>query len=115
MAAQALNARAATATTLKDTIRDITRYKQKPNPSKRLLQVKLEKLLSDKDELFSKHCIYAELSKKDPDSAEMLDWINPHMDSASDLADDLYLLIDEQQKQTRFLLLSCSVQQTNEH
>ena len=95
MAAQALTTRAAAATTLKDTISDITRYTNKPNPSKRLLQVKLEKLLYDKDALFARHCTYAELSKKDTDSEEMLEWINPQMDAATDLADDLYLLIDE--------------------
>ena len=64
MAAQALNVRVAVAATLAETIRDIKRYKEKPNPSKRLLQVKLDKLIADKDDLFAKHCLYAELSKK---------------------------------------------------
>ena len=73
MAAQALNVRVAVAATLAETIRDIKRYKEKPNPSKRLLQVKLDKLIADKDDLFAKHCLYAELSKKSLEAEE--EWV----------------------------------------
>ena len=76
-------------------MRDIDRYKVKPNPSKRLLQNKLDKLLNEKAELFSKHCTYSAASKKALDSDELTNWITPHMDDATDLADEIYLKIDE--------------------
>ena len=97
MAAQALNVRVAVAATLAETIRDIKRYKEKPNPSKRLLQVKLDKLIADKDDLFAKHCLYVELSKKSLEAEELVSWITPHMDLASDLIDALYLDIESKE------------------
>ena len=99
MAAQALNARVAAAAALKDTIRDVNRYIQKENPSQRLLQNKHDKLLEDKNDLFTKHCTYSELSKKSLDSEELLDWITPQMDAASDVLDEIILLIDEKKHQ----------------
>ena len=100
MAAAALNVRNAAAAALKDTIRDIQRYKAKPNPNKRLLQVKRQELQAVKDELFAKHCQYAEVSKKALDLDEMVEWITPHMDDASDLLDEVYLDIDTLENQT---------------
>ena len=94
MTAAALNARNAAAAALKETIRDIQRYKTKPNPNKRLLQVKHQELQAAKDELFAKHCQYAELSKKNLELEELVQWITPHMDDASDLLDEIYLDID---------------------
>ena len=44
MAAQALGARVAAAALLTNTIREINRYKDKPDKRKRLLQSKLDKL-----------------------------------------------------------------------
>ena len=60
MAAQALGARTAAAATLVNTIREIKRYQENPNKKKRLLQSKLDKLHKEKDELFAKHCFYAD-------------------------------------------------------
>ena len=57
MAANALAARDAAAAALANLNREITRYKAKPNPSNRLLNSKLEKLQSMKDDLFHKHCL----------------------------------------------------------
>ena len=100
MAGAALNVRNAAAAALKESIRDIQRYQGKPNPNKRLLQVKRQELQAAKDELFAKHCQYAEVSKKSLDSEDLVEWITPHMNDASDLLDDVYLLIDALEDQT---------------
>ena len=89
MAAQALGARTAAAATLVNTIREIKRYKENPNKRKRQLQSKLDRLYKEKDELFSKHCFYADKSSLDLQDQDLLDWINPHMDNACDLIDQI--------------------------
>jgi hypothetical protein len=94
MAAQALGSRTSAAAVLAETVRDATRYKDKPNPNLRLLQLKVDKLLADKGELFKKHLMYGELSKKELNDEEMSSYITPLMDSASDIADELYIMID---------------------
>ena len=95
MAAAALTARTTAAASLQRTIKEVERYRSSTNPSKRLLQSKREKLLSQKDELFSKHCIYAEKSNKDLGSEEMNELIDPLLDSTDDLADTVYLMIED--------------------
>ena len=60
MAAQANNERITAAATLMNTVREINRYKSKPDKRKKLLQSKLERLSKEKDELFNKHCLYAD-------------------------------------------------------
>ena len=94
MAGNALNARNAAAAVLNETIRDATRYKEKDNPNQRLLKNKLDKLTVDKDDLFRKHVVYADASKTELSDPTLTAYINPLMDSASDLADELYILID---------------------
>ena len=95
MAAQALGARTAAAATLTNTIREIERYRENPNKRKRLLQSKLERLYKEKDELFSKHCFYADKASLDLQDAALLDWINPQMDAACDLIDEIEILIED--------------------
>ena len=93
MAAPALGARAAAEALLSNTIREITRYKDGPNPNQRLLQAKLDKLYHEKDELFKKHCFYAEKAGVTLSDETMQNYINPLMDDACDLADELELII----------------------
>ena len=95
MAANALAARDAAAAALANLNREITRYKAKPNPSNRLLNSKLEKLQSMKDDLFDKHCLYAEKAGLALTAIEQTNYINPLMDTASDLADELEVLIEQ--------------------
>ena len=95
MAAQALGARTAAAATLVNTIREIKRYKENPNKRKRQLQSKLDRLYKEKDELFSKHCFYADKSSLDLQDQDLLDWINPHMDNACDLIDEIEIMIED--------------------
>ena len=98
MSAQAQGARTAAAATLQDTIRDVKRYiqKEEENLSKRLLQSKLEKLTVAKNDLFGKHCYYAEKAGLDISTNEdLLDYINPLMDGASDTLDAIELLLED--------------------
>ena len=94
MAAAAQHARAAAAASLKDSVRELTRYKTKPASSRRLLQSKLDKLLSDKDDLVDKHYVYADKTGKDLDSEELLEWLTPKLDDATDIADEVILMIE---------------------
>ena len=95
MAAQtALHARNAAAASLKDSIRELTRFKVKPNPNKRLLQSKLDRVLNDKENLVDKHYTYAEKAALDLDSEDMLGWLTPKLDDATDLTDEVEILID---------------------
>ena len=75
MSAQAqAHARNAASATLKDIIRKIDRFikKTEPAPSLRLLESKLERLLTAKKELFDKHCFYAEKAGLDLATSEEL-------------------------------------------
>ena len=95
-AAQAAShTRNAAAASLKDSVRELTRFKEKADPNKRLLQNKLDRVLNDKDNLVDKHYIYAEKSGLDLDSADMLDWLTPKLDAATDLADEVEIMIED--------------------
>ena len=97
MAQAALQARAAAAATVKESTRALERYRQGANPSSRLLQSKLDKLIADKDELVAKHYVYGDKSNKLYDSEEMEQWITPILDSVLDLTDAVFIKIDELQ------------------
>ena len=73
MAAAANQARSAAAASLKDSVRELTRYKDRAGPSQRLLCMKIEKVLHDKEVLVSKHYAYAE--KSGEISTRMISWI----------------------------------------
>ena len=94
MAQAALQARAAAAATVNESIRALRRYHTGVNPSSRLLQTKLDKLMADKEQLVASHYVYGEKSNKALDSDEMLDWITPILDSVLDLSDEVFLTID---------------------
>ena len=94
MAQAALQARAAAAATVNESIRALRRYHTGVNPSSRLLQTKLDKLIADKEQLVASHYVYGEKSNKPLDSEEMLDWITPILDSVLDLSDEVFLTID---------------------
>ena len=89
--AQASNiARSAAAATLKESVRDLRRCMAAGEPSHRLLQVKYEKVKAEKTDLFSKHCTYAEKNNLDLESQELTQWIEPKMDDASALLDEVF-------------------------
>ena len=66
-----------------------------PNPSLRLLQQKLKELVEAKENLIDKQIVLAEKSSLDYESEELQEWINPKLDVANDLADTLFVKIDE--------------------
>ena len=94
MAAAANQARSAAAASLKDSVRELTRYKDRAGPSQRLLRMKVEKVLHDKEVLVSKHYAYAEKSGEDLDSDDLLDWLTPKLDSANDIMDEVEVMIE---------------------
>ena len=95
MAAQvALHGRAAAPATLQDAVRELTRYKNADMKHPRLLRQKLDSVLAAKEMLVSKHYLYAEKAAKELDSEELVDWITPRLDSAVDLADAVYIQIE---------------------
>ena len=95
MAAAATQARAAAAASLKDSVRELTRYKDKPAPSMRLLRTKIETVRRDKEVLVSKHYAYAEKSGEDLDSDELVGWLTPKLNDANDIMDDVEVMIEK--------------------
>ena len=76
-------------------------------PSHRLLQVKYEKVRAEKTDLFSKRCTYAEKNNLDLESQELTQWIEPKMDDASALLDEVF------EKLEVFSSAELQVQKTN--
>ena len=72
----------------------LQKYLQGDNPSARLLQSKLDKLMVDKEELVAKHYLYGDKSNQAFDSEEMLNWITPILDSVDDVSDEVFLKIE---------------------
>ena len=70
--AAAEHARNTAAASLKDSVRELQRYKDKPPHNRRLLQKKLDKVLNFKDELVDRHYIYGDKSGLELDADEML-------------------------------------------
>ena len=95
----ALGARGVAEAQLTNSIREIQRYRDNPNRIKRLLQSKLEKLYTHKNELFTKHIIYAEKSGVELADATMQLYINEKMDAACDAADEVEILIADFENQ----------------
>ena len=96
MAEQAtLQGRNAAAAALTETMRELTRFKEKQNISTRLLRQKYEKVIAAKDTLINKHFLYAEKSRKDLNSEELLEWLTPKLDEANDLVDEVFVILEE--------------------
>ena len=108
MAQAASNARSAAAAALKESVRDLNRLKASNNLSQRLLQNKYDKVAADKSELFNKHCVYAEKSNLDLEAAEQTEYIEPKMDEALILLDEVFLILD------KFSADELMIQKTNE-
>jgi hypothetical protein len=101
MADNAQQARNAALAVLKETMRDLNRLKTKANPNMRVMQVKYEKVNDAKDDLLKKHFLYGEKAKKDLDSEEMKDWVTPHLDEANDLIDEIFIILDDEDKRVK--------------
>ena len=60
----ALNARATAATVLAEELRLLKKYYEKERHSRRLLELKLNKLVTAKDDLMARHCHYGQKANK---------------------------------------------------
>ena len=95
MAQAATHARAAAAVSLKVSIRELVRYKDKPTPNKRLLRSRLDKIVGFKADLIDKRYPYTEKSGEDLESSALIDWLTPKLDEASDLCDEVKIMIED--------------------
>ena len=95
MGENALKQRTTAAVILTETIREMRRYMSADNISIRLLQQKLTKTHKAKEDLLNKHYLYAEKSGKELDSAELTEWINPRVDEANDVTDEVFIMIED--------------------
>ena len=97
----ALNGRAAFAATLNENIRELNKYIDGENISTRLLQQKLNKVVTSRDMLISKHYQYAEKANIEIESPELLQWITPKLDESTDIMYNVFLLIEELETQNK--------------
>ena len=91
----ALHARKVAAATLNDQVLELTRYKDKPNLNQRLLQSKLEKIYTYKDNLVDKHYFHGDKASLDLEFEEMLNFLTPVLDAANDIADEVEIMIED--------------------
>ena len=101
----ALHGRNASATVLAESISELKRYRAKGVFTQRILQMKLNKAYTAKDDLMAKHCYYGEKSNKSLDSEEMVNWLTEKMDQASDEIDEAELILDNMEKREESLLI----------
>ena len=93
MAQAAATARQVAAAALKDSIRVLSKYKDTPNPNRRLLQNKLDKALADRQELIQRHYIHAEKAGLDLDDENEINWLATRIDAADIVCDDVTIII----------------------
>ena len=92
----ALNARNIAAASLKESTRDLTRYKAVDTPSRRLLQQKYDKVELDKNNLLQRHFLYAEKAGLDLETDEDQEtWINERLDPAITLLDEVFVTLEQ--------------------
>ena len=95
MAENARKQRAAAAGLLSECFPATERYFKGPNPTLRLLQQKLKELNEAKENLLDKQFVYTEKASLELHCDEVQEWINPRLDTTNDLADMLFVKIDE--------------------
>ena len=94
----ALHGRNAAAAVLAENFRELKKYIEKQNPSHRLLQQKLKKLSTAKEDLMMKHCYYGEKANKALDSNEMVEWLTSKLDDVNDAMDEAEVLLEDIEK-----------------
>ena len=95
MADNATRARTQSDTILQQCIRDMSRYIANPTPHIRLLKQKLDKLNVAISDLQEKHIIFADKTGADIESEDLQNWINTKLDVANELADKVFVMIEE--------------------
>ena len=92
----ALSARNVAAAALKDSARDLTRYKDNANPSRRLLQQKYDKVEFDKNTLLQRHYTYAEKAGLDLEAdVDQETWLNGKLDPIRTLLDEVFVTLEQ--------------------
>ena len=64
----------------------------------RVLKGKYEKCVEAKEMLLEKHFQYGERAKIDLAATEMVEWMNPKIDAAEDLLDEVFILLDDDER-----------------
>ena len=95
MAENATRARTQSDAILQQCIRDTNRCIANPTPHIRLLKQKLDKLYVAIDDLQEKHIVFADKTGADIESEPLQTWINPKLDVANELADKVFVMIEE--------------------
>ena len=96
MTQAARSARTVAAAALKESVRVLTKYKNTENPNKRLLHQKLDKALADRQELLTRHYLYAEKAGIDLEEDEIESaWLADRIDAADDICDEVTVMIEE--------------------
>ena len=85
MAAALQAERELTATKLAETARQLRRYLESGSKSRRVLEKRIEKIESEKDELLELHHRYVEKSSTEITSEENVQYLQPKMDVAEDV------------------------------
>ena len=88
-------ARTTAAAALTERMRDLKKYKDKANKSTRLLKAKYETCEGAKEELMRQHYLYGEKAKIDITSEEMVAWLEEKLDPATDLLDEVFIMLEE--------------------
>ena len=91
----ARNKRSASASTLTESIRELEKYKEGENISKRLLEQKLNSVIAAKEDLIIKHYSYAEKSNKELDTEELLEYLRPKLDQCIDIIDEVSIMLED--------------------
>ena len=94
MAAAALAQRDLTAAKLNESVRQLERYLYSGSKSRRVLEKRIEKIESEKEELLELHYHYAEKSKTLVDNEELKEFLTPKMDGAEDILNDAMDALD---------------------
>ena len=98
MAANAQSKRDASASKLRDSMRQLRRYLDGEDQIERILVQKSDKVDVDREELIAKHHIYAEKAGINLDDEEMRTYIEEKIDAAVDIVDEAIVLIEQLSK-----------------
>ena len=90
-------ARKTAAAALKEKIKDLRRYNEKPaaSASARLLQQKYDQVVAAQEDLMTRHYTYCEKSKKDPEDEEMTEWLSEKTKDVADLLDEVFVKLEK--------------------
>ena len=95
MAAAALQSRDSAASKLRDSVRQLRSYLQKPTLHERIIVQKSDKVDVDREELIAKHHSYASKAGVDLNDDALVNYIESKIDDAVDAVDEATFKIEE--------------------